>query len=230
MSVSKISLSNIYLQQKQNIKKKSNPQFSAQQNSPIIENKQKNKKLAIAGLAILAIGGLIYWKRDSLGLNKIKKNFTQKNLQKLEIKISELKTKYKPDAMRVLQENTHNNIVNIGAIEPAAAIRSASPTEKNSFHQAASWIEEAYKNAYSRAELKDGNNILNYIYRRIGTENNTLAQMYAQMPKEEAQIRARQFATEALKKDKHTGLTIEQFVSDVINKLVPKAKQDLKIK
>ena len=191
------------------------------------ENGKLKNTLVYGALALAVLGGAAYWQRSRLGLDKI--GNAEKNLEKLTAKINGLKQKYKPDALKVLQENTVGDMVKLENIEPAAAIRSASPTEENKFHQAASWIEEAYKEAYSRAELKDDFNILDYIAKRIGMENNTLAQMYAQMPKEEAEIRIKQFAAEAQQKDFHTGMTVDEFVKKMWEAFIPKAKNDLLI-
>lgn len=199
-------------------------------NSPKTDGKEKFKKTLVYGaLALAVLGGAAYWQKDKLKLNKISKKKIDKNLEKLTAKINDLKERYKADALRVLKENTQGTVVKLENIEPAAAIRSASPTEENKFHQAASWLEEAYKEAYSRAELKDNFNILNYIAKRIGMEDNTLAQMYAQMPKEEAEIRIKQFAAEAQQKDFHTGMTVDEFVQKMWEAFIPKAKNDLLI-
>lgn len=216
---------------KKDINKKSLAKnFGAQQSTPILEPSSKSKKVLLSAATILLLTGLVYWKRDALGLPKLMKSFSEPNMKKIEAKVASLKDKYRSDAHRVLNENTHNNMVNLSAIEPAAAVRSASPTEENAFHQAASWLEEAYKSAYSKAELKDGHNILDYIHRRIGLEDNTLAQMYAQMPKAEAEVRVKQFTFESLEKDKHMGMSADDFINSLLNKLIPKAKQDLNLK
>ena len=230
MSITKVSVNNVPKMSIYLNKKSLNKNFSAQQSTPIFEPKSNSNKLLFASVALLLIGGLVYFKRDVLGLPKLVKSFSKPNLKKIEAKVAALKDKYRADAHRVLNENTHNNMVNLSAIEPAAAMRSASKTEENAFHQAASWLEEAYKGAYSKAELKDGNNILDYIHRRIGLEDNTLAQMYAQMPKPEAEIRVKQFALEALEKDSHSGMTADSFIESLLNKFIPKAKQDLGLK
>lgn len=201
--------------------------FTAQQNTPILDNKKSGQKITLTVLTLAALAGIAYWQREALGLTKAIKSISNKGMQKLETKINQLKDEFRPKAQSVLKENTINGMVKLEKIEPAAAMRSASKTEKEPFHQAASWIEEAYKDAYSRAELKDGNNILDYIYRRIGAENDTLAQMYAQMPEKEATIRIKQFASEAIQKDTHNGMTTESFIKGLIEKVVPKAKENL---
>lgn len=222
MPIQKISTNNIYT--------KSNPSFSKNQTKSNVNNNaqpqsnKKTKNILLATLALAVLGGLVYVKREALGLTK---TLIKQSPKKLEEHINFLKDKYRPEATRVVNENTYNGMVNLGNIENGAAIRSASPTEQNPFHQAASWIEEAYIKAYSRAQLTDGNNILNYIHRRIGTENNTLAQMYAQMPKEEYTIRLNQFANEAAKTDKHVGMTPEKFISIMVEKIIPNAKESL---
>lgn len=226
MSVSKVSLA--FVKPYKSNYKKNNPSFNAQQSFSVLDvSKNNNKKIFLTGLGVIALGLLVYFKRDALGVNKKIKPIVKSSVKELEAKITQLKNTYKSEAHRVLKENTHNNMVNLSAIEPAAAMRSASKTEHEPFHQAATWLEEAYKDAYSKAELRDGNNILNYIYKRVASENNTLAQMYAQMPKEEAQIRVKQFAQEAMQKDNHIGLTSDKFVDYMLNRLMPKAKQDL---
>lgn len=186
--------------------------------------KKSKTPLIIAGLIIAAGAIALYAKK---GAKTLSQPIFQQSTKQIEENINFLKNKYKPEATRVLNENTYNGMVNLGNIENAAAIRSASPTEQSPFHQAASWIEEAYIKAYSKAQLSDGNNILNYIHRRIGTENDALAQMYAQMPKEEYTIRLNQFANEAAKSDKHVGMTPEKFISIMIEKIIPKAKETL---
>jgi len=226
MSISKITLNTNHL--KSNTHQNAMKNFKAQQATSVLNNNKNTKnKIILTGLGLIILGSIAYWKRETLGLTKAVKSISKPSIEKIETKIIQLKSTFKEDAQRVLKENTHNNIVNLSAIEPAAAIRSASKTESEPFHQAATWIEEAYIDAYSKAELKDGNNILNYIYKRVASENNTLAKMYAQMPKAEAEVRIKQFATEATQKDTHTGLTINQFIEYMTNKLVPKAKQDL---
>ena len=189
------------------------------------KNTKKTTSIVVGAVALAALGGTAYVKRDKIG--QLLKKGGKQSTEKLQKKITQLKDKYRADAQRVLRENMDGNIVKIENIEPAAAIRSASPTEENKFHQAASWIEEAYLAGYSQAELKDGKNILNYIHTRIGSENNTLAQMYAQMPKAEAEVRLQQFAAEAISKDTHTGMTPSEFIKDMWDVIIPKAKADL---
>lgn len=230
MSIKNVAINNLPQVNTIVNKKHLDKNFAAQQTMPLFESKSKSNKVLLTTATLLLVGSLLYWKREALGLPKLLKSLSKPNLQKIEAKVAQLKDKYRADAHRVLNENTHNNVVNLSAIEPAAAIRSASPIEENAFHQAASWLEESYKGAYSKADLKDGNNILDYIHRRIASEDNTLAQMYAQMPKEEAKIRVKQFTLEALEKDKHVGMTADSFIDSVINRLVPKAKQDLNLK
>ena len=201
------------------------PQPAAQPQNTNTKSTKKTTPIVVGAVALAALGVAAYVKRDKLG--QLLKKGSKQSTEKLQEKITQLKDKYRADAQRVLRENMDGSIVKIENIEPAAAIRSASPTEENKFHQAASWIEEAYLAGYSQAELKDGKNILNYIHTRIGSENNTLAQMYAQMPKEEAEIRLQQFATEAISKDTHTGMTPSEFIKDMWDVIIPKAKADL---
>ncbi len=189
------------------------------------KNTKKATSIVVGAVALAALGVTAYVKRDKIG--QLLKKSSKQSTEKLQEKITQLKDKYRADAQRVLRENMDGSIVKIENIEPAAAIRSATPDLENKFHQAASWIEEAYLEGYSRADLKDGKNILNYIHTRIGSENNTLAQMYAQMPKEEAEIRLQQFATEAISKDTHTGMTPSEFIKDMLDVIIPKAKADL---
>ncbi len=207
-----------------------NPQgISAQTATPATSRQTKSQNIktpiVVGAVALAALGLTAYVKRDKIG--QLLKKGGKQSTEKLQQKITQLKDKYRADAQRVLRENMDGNIVKIENIEPAAAIRSASPTEENKFHQAASWIEEAYLAGYSKAELEDGKNILNYIHTRIGAENNTLAQMYAQMPKEEAEVRIQQFAAEAISKDTHTGMTPSEFIKDMWDVIIPKAKADL---
>ncbi len=222
MAVQKITSQSIYT--------KSTPSQSKAQttfginNSTQPKNNKKTKNILLAAIVLAVLGGIAYVKREALGLTK---TIIKQSPKKLEEKINFLKDKYRPEATRVLNENTHNGMVNLGGVEHGAAIRSASPTEQDPFHQAASWIEEAYIKAYSKAQLSDGNNVLNYIHRRIGTENNTLAQIYAQMPKEECAIRLNQFANEAAKVDNHVGMTPEKFITSMTEKIIPKAKESL---
>ena len=177
------------------------------------KNTKKATSIVVGAVALAALGVTAYVKRDKLG--QLLKKSSKQSTEKLQEKITQLKDKYRADAQRVLRENMDGSIVKIENIE------------ENKFHQAASWIEEAYLEGYSRADLKDGKNILNYIHTRIGSENNTLAQMYAQMPKEEAEIRLQQFATEAISKDTHTGMTPSEFIKDMLDVIIPKAKADL---
>lgn len=222
MPVQRIGTNNIYTKNTLSFAKNQTTSNVNNNNQPNSNKKTKNILLATVALAVL--GGLVYVKREALGLTKA---IIKQSPKKSEEHINFLKDKYRPEATRVVNENTYNGMVNLGNIENGAAIRSASPTEQNPFHQAASWIEEAYIKAYSRAQLTDGNNILNYIHRRIGTENNTLAQMYAQMPKEECTIRLNQFANEAAKADKHVGMTPEKFITIMTEKIIPNAKESL---
>ena len=196
--------------------------------APAQQTKNKNVKktpIVVSAIALAALGATAYVKRDKI--SQLIKNSSKQSTAKLQEKITKLKEKYRSEALRVLNENMNGTVVKIENIEPAAAIRSATPNLENKFHQAASWIEEAYLEGYSRADLKDGKNILNYIHTRIGSENNTLAQMYAQMPKEEAEVRLQQFATEAISKDSHTGMTPSEFIKDMWDVIIPKAKADL---
>lgn len=298
--------------------------------SPNKESKMKdllsNKKLIYGGIGILALGGLVYWKRGLFGLSKfsnkkntqikkqvtqsmekgvsnlsekieskaeativkkeetINKSFTNPTIEKSENKTaqevqktneiqtiktnnkqSETKTteqqliskatpkyktydeqiaklgitreseanmrpiieKHRKEANRILTENIHNRIVDIPTIEKAAGIRSASLTEPEPFHQAASWLEEAYKFAYSRAEQKDGKNIFNFIHNRITKENNSLAKMYAQMPIDEAKARLWRFVCETNLKRTHNGMTGEEFFLDIVNNAIQKTKIEL---
>ena len=208
-----------------------NSQGVSVQTTPAATEHQTNSKNIktpiVTGAAALAVLGVAYVARDKIGLTKLVKKGGTQSLEKIQEKITKLKEQYRSEALRVLHENMNGNVVKIENIEPAAAIRSATPNLENKFHQAASWIEEAYLEGYSRADLKDGKNILNYIHTRIGNENNTLAQMYAQMPKEEAEVRLQQFASEAISKDTHTGMTPSEFIKNMWDVIIPKAKQDL---
>ena len=212
----------------QQVQQKQNQTAEIQKTSAEANVLKKSKTpMIVAGATLAAVCGVVYWKREALGLTKAAAKNAKGGVEKLQEKIVKLKEQFKSKAQEVLKENTVNGMVKLESIEPAAAMRSASKTEHEPFHQAASWIEEAYIDAYSRAQLSDGNNILNYIYKRIGSEDNTLAQMYAQMPKQEAEIRIKQFVSEAVKKDTHNGMTPEKFIKDMWDNFIPNAKQEL---
>ena len=107
-------------------------------------------------------------------------------------------------------------------------MRSADPAQPERFHQAATWLEEAYKKAYSKAELSDGKNMFNYIHEYMNDGKTALAQMYVQMPEAEANVRIRQFVEDISAMDKHTGMTAEKFVKDLKEIFMPKAREALK--
>ncbi len=229
MSVERITANNLFAKMRpatsqQTLSQQTAAASSTAQKNQKSLNSQKTKTIVLSAVALAALCGVTYWQRDKIGFIK---KLGEKNIESLSGKITKLKQEFKADALRVLGENTHGNMVKLENIEPAAAMRSASPTEKEPFHQAASWIEEAYLAAYSRAKLSDGNNMFNYISKRIGQENNTLAQMYAQMPKQEAEIRIQQFADEIMAKDNHSGMTSVTFIKNMWEKFIPKAKNDL---
>ena len=216
--------------------------------SHLTNNDKKSKTpvvVAAVALAALGVTTVVYgkkkgWfafkeqvKKESDKLKEITRQAIQKSgkdASKTRSYVEEVTNKAKDEALRVLKENTSDGgFINLGGIEQGAGTKSCVPGLETRYHDAATWIEEGYLEAYSRSTLTDGNNILDQIYNRMANESNSLATMYAQMPEEEAAVRHETFATRALEKDTtHTGLTVEQFVKQTINELIPKAKESLK--
>lgn len=187
-----------------------------------------NKSSLITGAAVLAILGIgagIYAHKTGMLKAGAKKLNPTANL--IKEKIANVKANSMDEIARIIRENTGIDGVHLDVIDNAAGIRSADLSQPERFHQAATWIEEAYKKAYAKAKLSDNNNMLNYIYNRVNNENNTLAKMYAQMPEAEAKIRMTQFAKDVTAQDSHTGMTAQQFVKDMQEIFIPKARTEL---
>lgn len=187
-----------------------------------------NKTSLITGAAIIAALGI------GLGIYAHKTGMLKAGVKKLnpsastiKEKIAQVKANSMDEIDRIIRENTGIDGIHLDVIDNAAGIRSADLSQPERFHQAATWIEEAYKRAYEKAELSDNKNMLNYIYNRVNTENNTLAKMYAQMPEQEANMRMTQFAKDVAAQDIHTGMTVQQFVKDMQEIFIPKAKTQL---
>lgn len=220
------------------------------------EQKSKKTPIVVAAVALAAIGSGVYVAKTKgwLGFEKaakgakdaatqIKKE-TEKVAKKTEKvaeqagrkvadvrKFVEEKTNAEiNEAKRVLAENTtKDGFVNLGDIENAAGIKSATVGDKDSFHKAATWLEVSYKDAYSKAEPEEGKNILDKVFNRIANENNSLAKMYAQMPKEEAAVRAEVFGKDLLAVNpEQKGMNLETFVKKLIDEVMPKAAEELK--
>lgn len=191
----------------------------------ISENKTP---IVVGAIALAAIGAGIYANRGKL-FGKVSGALVSESKSILD-KINRVKASCINEANKVIADNTVFGEIKLPVIDKAAGMRSADKTQPERFHQAATWIEEAYKQAYSKAkDLRDGNNMLNYIYNRVNKENTALAQMYAQMPEAEASVRMTQFAKDVTKMDKHSGMTVEKFVKDMKEVFIPKAKQELGI-
>ena len=191
----------------------------------ISENKTP---IVVGAIALAAIGAGIYANRGKL-FGKVSGALVSESKSILD-KINRIKANCINEANKVIADNTVFGEIKLPVIDKAAGMRSADKTQPERFHQAATWIEEAYKQAYSKAkDLRDGNNMLNYIYNRVNKENTALAQMYAQMPEAEASVRMTQFAKDVTKMDKHSGMTVERFVKDMKEVFIPKAKQELGI-
>ena len=149
----------------------------------------------------------------------------------IEKKIANLKAKFKSDADRVVNENRKGTMIDLEALDEAAGRKSADLTlGADRFHQAASWIETAYVEAYKTADLKGGKNMFDYIAERIGDHQRLgLPTMYVQMPKEEAEVRLMQFAKniEAENKGSKGKTTLEQFVKNMKEHYMPAAQKKI---
>lgn len=224
MEVRNIGLSINKTLNKQNIPFAQKPIQTPSVSSTIKDNK---KGIITASIALALLGVGIYAHKQGL-IKKITQTNVPDTLQLIKEKITQIKTSSMNEIERIIKENTAIDGIKLDVIDNAACIRSADKTQPERFHQAATWIEEAYKKAYSQAKLQDNNNMLNYIHNRINTENNALAKMYAQIPTEEAQLRAKLFAQDVAEMDIHKGMTPQKFVEDMFNTFIPKAKEDLK--
>ena len=189
----------------------------------------ENKTPIIVGaIALAALGTGIYANKNKL-FGKVSGTLVS-DTKKIIDKINKIKASSINEANKVIADNTVFGEIKLPVIDKAAGMRSADKNQPERFHQAATWIEEAYKQAYSKAKgLRDGNNMLNYIYNRVNKENSALAQMYVQMPAAEANVRMTQFAKDVAAMDKHSGMTVERFVKDMKEIFMPKAKQELGI-
>ena len=122
-------------------------------------------------------------------------------------------------------------MIDLEALDEAAGRKSADLTlGADRFHQAASWIETAYVEAYKTADLKGGKNMFDYIAERIGDHQRLgLPTMYVQMPKEEAEVRLMQFAKniEAENKGSKGKTTLEQFVKNMKEHYMPAAQKKI---
>ena len=221
-----------------------------------INKEQKSKKtpIVVAAVALAAIGSGVYVakRKGWLGFEKAAKDVkdaatqikketakvakeTEKVAEQAGRKVADVRKLVEEktnaeinEAKRVLAENTKDNFVDLGAIENAAGIKSATKGDVDSFHKA-TWLEVSYKDAYSKASVEEGKNILDKVYNRIANENNSLAKMYAQMPKEEAAVRAEVFGKDLLAVNpEQKGMNLETFVKKLIDEIVPKAAEELK--
>lgn len=194
------------------------------------QNESDNKKSIAAGagiLAALAIGIAACTHNSGAAKTSAKKIVSTGD--KIREKIGQIKQNSMEEIERIIRENTAIDGIHLDVIDDAAGRRSADLTQPERFNQAATWIEVAYKKAYAKAKLSDGKNMLNYIHNRINKENDALAQMYAQLPKEEAEVRMTDFAKDIIKSDIHTGMTAEQFIKDMQETFMPKARVKLGI-
>lgn len=193
--------------------------------SPEKKSKTTSILTGAAVAAALGIGFGIYANKTGMFKTGIKTINTAANA--IKEKISKVKANSMDELDRIIKDNTGIDGIHLDVIDRSAGMRSADLSQPERFHQAATWIEEAYKRAYSKAKLSDNNNMLNYIHNRVRTENNSLAQMYVQMPTAEANYRIKQFADDVASMDIHKGMTPQQFVKDMQEIFMPKAKIDL---
>ncbi len=206
-------------------KTKQNTTTNASQNHTPLPDKKKNytTPIVVGAVALAALGTGIY----AYKTGKFAKSGGQ-SLQKITEKIAKIKEAHINEANRIINDNSPNGMINLPVIDSAAGMRSADKAQPNRFHQAALWLEEAYKQAYSKANLSDGKNMFNYIHEYMNNGRTALAQMYVQMPEAEANARISQFAKDISAMDKHTGMTAEKFVKDLKEVFMPKAKEALK--
>lgn len=177
---------------------------------PPKKNKNYTTPIVVGAVALAALGTGIYAHKTG----KLGEVFSSK-AQKLNKKINDVIHKSMSKANEVIAENTApNGMVNLPAIDAAAGLRSIDITKAERLHQAATWLEEAYKNAYSRAQLSDGKNMFNYIHEYIKSGRTALPEIYTKMPAEEANIRIQKFADDIKKMDSHNGMTSESFIKD----------------
>lgn len=197
--------------------------FSQNGHTPLPSKKDYTTPVVVAAVALAALGTGIYAHKTG----KLGSMFSTK-VQKLNKKIDNVIEASMAEAKKVVSENCSNDIVNLPAVDAAAGQRSADITKAERFHQAATWIEEAYKTAFSKAALSDEKNMFNYIHEYMNDGRTALAQMYVQMPEAEANIRIERFVNDIKNIDSHTGMTSEKFVEDLRNLFMPQAREAIK--
>ncbi len=197
---------------------------SQKKHVPLPSKSEKNytSPIVTGAIALAALGSGIYAHKTGKLQNIIKAK-----TPKLNQKINDIIKNSLQKANEVISENTKNGIVELPVIDNAAGVWSTS-NRPEKFHEAATWLEEAYKSAYSKAKLEDGKNMFNYIHEYMNGGHTALAQMYVQMPEQEAAIRINKFITDIGELDKHTGMTAEEFVNALNNKFMPQAREAIK--
>ena len=199
---------------------------ASKNHTPLPPKKNYTTPIVVGAVALAALGTGIYaYKTGKFA--KAASNGAA-SVQKIKDKIARIKENSLAEANRVINDNSPNGIINLPIIDHSAGMRSADPAQPERFHQAATWLEEAYKKAYSKAELSDGKNMFNYIHEYMNDGKTALAQMYVQMPEAEANVRIRQFVEDISAMDKHTGMTAEKFVKDLKEIFMPIAREALK--
>lgn len=199
------------------------PTNISQKNVNLTEKKNYTTPIVVGAIALAALGTGIYAYKTGKFTNA-----AGANISKIKERLAKIKENCINEANQVINDNSPNGMINLPVIDSAAGMRSADKAQPNRFHQAAVWLEEAYKKAYSKAELSDGKNMFNYIHEYMNNGRTALAQMYVQMPEAEANVRISQFVDDISAIDKHKGMTAEKFVKDLKEIFMPKAKEALK--
>ena len=193
------------------------------QHTSLPPKKDNTTPIVVGAIALAALGTGIYaHKTGKLG------DIFSTRTQRLTKKVNKLINQYMNKAKQVINENTHGGMINLPGIDEAAGRRSADINKTERFHQAATWLEEAYKTAFSKAQLSDGKNMFNYIHEYMKGGKTALAQMYVQMPEAEANIRINKFLDDIKQMDNHTGMTAEEFLKDLTDVFMPQAREAIK--
>lgn len=214
---------------KKSFGKKSNKPELRSSVSSIPEKNSKTTSILTGAVVVAALGAGFGIYANKTGMFKSGMKTINTAANAIKEKVAKIKANSMDELDRIIKDNTGIDGIHLDVIDRSAGMRSADLSQPERFHQAATWIEEAYKRAYSKAKLSDNNNMLNYIHNRVKSENNSLAQMYVQMPTAEANFRMKQFADDVASIDIHKGMTPQQFVKDMQEIFMPKAKSDLSL-
>lgn len=195
-------------------------------NQSSTQSQQKSKTPIVVGsiaLAALCAAGGVYAHKQ--GLFKAGKGVESKAAAEIKEKINSIKTKFQDELDKLLKDTQNCDLKDVDRI--AGDYSGDIGRGEDRFHFAATFLEDSYINAYSKAKLENGKNMFNWIANRIEKESDSIPLMYAQMDRKEANVRLSQFAKAISVTDDHTGMTMEGFIKLFNEKFFAKGEKKL---